>query len=169
MPTIMEPWPPVDTTQPLPFDQGGCCGPVDTCGRHRKLELRYDVIGTRVGGPVGALWLWIGTGQLLLASPPNWDWFEGRSTGIDFPLAAVNFLSLRPFHDLTTLLLADCVLPLDLLGTIIVEGHGEVSLEYCGGSFSLPATVTGGPPDPPDTIVITPLRWYQTPAYPYLG
>jgi hypothetical protein len=153
----------------LPYDQRGCCGPLDDCGRFQKLQLRYDVIGVRGGGPVGAGWLWISSGQLLVAEPTNWDWFIGYSTGHAWPLQAPDGLAIFPRVASSAQPAAWCRLVLDAAGFYVVYAEVAALDGYCDGELRLPVIDVSGPADPPDEIIVRPLRWYQASAYPYLG
>jgi len=169
VPTIAPPWPPANPALALEWDHAGCCGPSDVCGRYKRVELRYDVIGERDAGPLGAGWLWIATGQLLIADATAWGWSTARSKGKVGAGLIDSFLDLFPTHNVTPKMGGLFTFVLDAAGVTSIEGASDTLPAYCSGQFSIPVTLATGMADPPDRMLFTPLRWYENAIYPYLG
>jgi len=137
-------------------------------GPQKKLEMRYDVIGVNSTGPVSSTFGWTADGGLFV-----WG----------------NF-----FQDMHEHVLAHCLnippLPQTLMTFEIPPAGGlwRCSVDYWGSiagpliqhwyadgyytntdpdaEFHLPVTSWFGLGTPPDEIIVTPVRWYETSLYP---
>lgn len=169
MASIIPPWPPSSYADPQPYDQRGACWPWGPCGPRNKIQMRFDVIGFREVGSIGALWGWVSSGGGMVSWP-----FPITCTSIDF----INGVTIPPIPQ--TILTIDrpdddgpWMMRLDYWYSVAlpVINHFYAEAVYdqtnCDYGWIIPVTNSFGFTDPPDWVVVYPVRWWESNAFPY--
>lgn len=169
MSTITDPWPPADPTLPLPFDQRGCCWPWGLNGPVEKVAMRFAAIGLRAGGPVGSAWGRWATGQMFLVFLPYTNltrfWSQGGESFLPFQTDWLEVLFV-PVQNRWVWNI-DSVISTPPPVTLLANGYQPTGGYF--DPFDVPITSSAGAANPPDRIRVTPLPWYASSPYPYLG
>lgn len=169
MPNIQPPWPPDSSLDPLPFDQRGACWPRGPCNYHDRIQLRYDAIAYWPGGPPALGWAQWVTGQafLPLVNSFNCTWIQldgaPRTSSV-----AVDFIYIQRSNDWPSGWQIEI---LSVLNTFPGNGfyvRSEFPTLFCTAPFEFFPIETYGD-DPPQSIILTPRRWYEACSYPWYG
>lgn len=168
---IQLPWPPSDWTAEMPFDQRGCCWPWGPIERRLRLEIRFDLIGYRDDGPVGALWGAIGTGMLLIPHVDECSCINWVGTGgLHIPPKPFDFMEIAR-HDFDAPWF--CQLSLwNNVGPLIFNecrAEGVVPNTVYTTGFELPVNPVHDLTSGPQFVFISPVPWYKPSLYPLVS
>lgn len=130
--------------------------------------MRYAIIAERDGGPINPGYLWLATGELLVCDGLFQSLTVNASHGaivppfrdtmlIQFSLATGNWFAN----------FASIIQPIGLIG--IGAFIDKVPVDGNVAPWNMPVTSANGLPPHPTRVVVTPLRWWETSPYPFLG
>lgn len=169
MSTAIPPWPPDNFQAAQPYDQRGACWPWGPCPPSAKLPMRFDCIGSRVGGPVSPLWEGMADGVLAVVLPEDSKrnlWLGVLRINVPpLPSAA---LSIRPTNE-PGIWYAELGYWLYTIepAFAFIEAAGSLGESACGSDFILPVHTAFGLPSAPQFVTCTCVNWWEESEYEF--
>jgi len=166
---VQPPWLPDPEEGPLPFDQRGACWPRGPCSYQRRLQLRYDAIAYwSVGGPDLDWYAWA-TGQSFITQQNAQSCRHIQLDGCPRPATtSVDFIYIQTSDEWPSGWQIEIESAIETSPDMGFLVRSEFPAALCTHPVEFfPIAVFGV--NPPTSIIVKPVLWYNATDYPYFG